>query len=307
MSESRPRHAALPHESALAAAADAGETGLDAPGFHCFDRGAHVTHWQPAGAAHPVLYSSSTARIGEGTAWRGGIPICAPWFGSGPDGERRPSHGPARTAPWQRVGVSAEGTRHELALEQDADGRPASLTLAFETRRRDDTLQARLTITNTGPAPARIEAALHTYLAVSDVTRIRLRGLEPVPCFDKATGRTLPAPAPLEFGGLVDRIYDDAASVVELVDDAWRRCLRVERLGATKAVVWNPGPEHAPADVTAGEWNRFVCVEAAAITDPGTPDVDGSITLAPGAAHRLETVITHVPLGPDALPAEGRP
>lgn len=272
------------------------EPAITADGFGMFDRGAHVTDWRPAGAAHPVLYSSSLARIGEGVAWRGGIPICAPWFGAGPDGARSPSHGPARTARWQRMGVSGEGTRHELALDADATGAPASLTLGYETRRGDDALHARLSITNAGRAAAVVEAALHTYLAVSDVTRIAVRGLEPVPCFDKALHRELPAGSPIEFGGLVDRIYDDAASTVEVIDEAWGRFVRVERVGATKAVVWNPGPDHAPADVGPDEWRRFVCVEAAAISDPAAAGKTGAITLAAAETHRLETTLTVLPI-----------
>ena len=278
------------------------ETAIETAGFHMFDRGAHVTAWQPAGHPHPVLYSSTLASIGEGQAWRGGIPICAPWFAAGPDGARRPSHGPARTAPWQRMGLSETGTRHELALDADATGAPASLRLEFETRREGDTLRARLSVTNAVPRAARVEAALHTYLAVSDVTRVDVRGLEPVPFHDKVTGRPAPAETPLRFGDLVDRIYDDGASVVELVDPAWQRFVRVERHGATKTVVWNPGPQHAPADVGEDEWRRFVCIEAAAITDPSAParphapHGDGSLTLSPGGTHRLETILTVLPL-----------
>lgn len=273
----------------------ADESAITAPGFHQFDRGAHVTAWHPAGQEHPVLWSSSLARIGEGQAWRGGIPICAPWFATGPDGERRPSHGPVRTARWQRIGVSDEGTRHELAVDVDATGEPASLTLEVETRRGDASLHVRLSVTNTGPASALVEAALHTYLAVSDVTGVRVRGLEPVPYFDKATGDARPAETPLEFGELVDRVYDDGGSVIEVVDEEWSRFVRVERRGASKAVVWNPGPDHAPGDVGPGAWRDFVCVEAAAITDPATPGV-GPVTLGAGATHRLETILTVLPL-----------
>lgn len=272
------------------------EAAIVEPGFHQFDRGAHVTRWQPEGAEHPVLWSSSLATIGERAAWRGGVPVCAPWFGAGPSGQLRPSHGPARTAPWRRLATNDPlATRHELSVDTDANGQPASLVLSLETRRDADTLDVTLAVTNTGAAEALIEAALHTYLAVSDVTTIEVRGLEAAAYFDKVAQASAPASDAIAFGDLVDRIYDDGVAPVEIVDTGWGRLLRVDRTGATRTVVWNPGPEHAPGDVGEGEWSGFVCVEAAAITE-GRGELDGAVTLEPGATHRLGTRITPVVL-----------
>lgn len=268
-----------------------------AHGFHMFDRGAHVTHWQPTHAEHPVLYSSSRAESSPTHAWRGGIPICAPWFGAGHDGKRTPSHGPARTAEWTRGPIGVSSTQHSLEVDVDATGAPALLVLEHETHRSERSLHSRLVITNTGRSPAVVEAALHSYFAVSDVTQIEVRGLESAAYLDKVTGAR--DAKPLEFGALVDRVYDDADSVVELVDRGWNRILRIERFGASNTVVWNPGPDAAPADIGVGEWSGFVCVEAALLAGGGRSDgasLEGAVTLAPEATHRLESVVTVVPL-----------
>lgn len=261
------------------------ESHLSAPGFRMFDRGAHVTHWRPASSVHPVLFSSSLARIGEDRAWRGGIPICAPWFASGRDGERSPSHGIARTATWLREAELVSGTRHSLDVGVDADGRPALLVFEYETQRTDRAFHSRLTITNAGRDRAPVEAALHTYLAVSDVTHVDVRGLDASSGYDKVTGKTFPPGSPLRFGELVDRIYDEAHRDVEIIDTAWERTLRIERLGATRTVVWNPGPDASPSDLDTDEWRAFVCVEAAAIGD-------GRLELGPDQSHTLESTIT---------------
>ncbi|MGO2112099.1 MAG: D-hexose-6-phosphate mutarotase, partial [Pseudoclavibacter sp.] len=216
-------------------------------------------------------------------AWRGGVPICAPWFGSGPDGARTPSHGPARTAAWVREAETAFGTRHALELDVDATGAPALLVLASTTKRGEQTLEVSLEITNSGRDAATVEAALHTYLAVSDLDAIALRGLEEARHFDKVAGAEVEAGPGLPFGEAIDRVYHDATSVVDVDDSGWNRRLRVERYGATKAVVWNPGPS-APGDVGEGEWRGFVCVEAAIVGD-------GAVTLAPDQTHRLATTI----------------
>lgn len=270
-----------------------GETGSDrtgtgrepeirAAGFRLFDRGAHLAEWHPPKAARPVLFSGSLATIGEGRAWRGGVPLCVPWFGSGPDGRRSPAHGPARTALWRRLPAGAGETRHRLVLNRDATGGSATIELLAGTRRGDEELDSTLEIRNAGLAPVVVEAALHSYLAVSDVREVRLRGLEHAPFLDKTTGRREPAAPGIPLGGAVDRIYDSSDEPLELHDPGWERVLRIERAGSSRVVVWNPGPDGGPADLAPGEWLDFLCVEAAAVGD-------GSLHLAPGEAHLLRS------------------
>lgn len=248
---------------------------IESPGFRLHERGAQVTHWQPGGQAHPVLYSSSLAVLDADHAWRGGIPICTPWFGSGTDGQRTPSHGLARRALWERVVAAGDITEHRLDLPVDGRGRPAQLQLTATTVRSDDELISRLVVRNTGATPAVVEAALHTYLAVSDVTRIAVQGLERAPFWDKVAGTGHPAEPVIEFGGNIDRIYASADAPIEVVDADWSRTLRIERSSAAQAVVWNPGPDAAPGDVGPGEWRGFVCVEAAVIGE-------SAVTVEPG-------------------------
>ncbi len=230
------------------------------------DRGAHAVAWQVDGK--PVLFSSSLATSNAETAWRGGVPICAPWFAAGPDGNQRPSHGPARTSIWQPLAVSETATRHRLEVGRDAAGCEANLELIASTTATGNTLVNELTITNRGEREAVVEAALHTYLQVSDVTAIALRGLEHCRYFDKAAQRECEAEPEIEFGALVDRIYElpggDVDDIV-VVDAAMARQLKLRFDGARQAVVWNCGPDAAPADLGVGQWRNYVCVEAAAL------------------------------------------
>ena len=83
---------------------------------------------------------------------------------------RRPARGPRAHA----AGTAARGLPHELALELTvAVGRSLRLTLA---------------VRNVDSAPARVEAALHSYFAVSDVRQIVVSGLEGVGYVDKTAG-----------------------------------------------------------------------------------------------------------------------
>lgn len=257
---------------------------IEGPGFRLHDRGAQVTQWFPAGQAHPVLYSSSLAVLDADHAWRGGIPICAPWFGAGVDGQRTPSHGPARRALWRRVAAAGGVAEHRLDLDIDGRGRAAALELTATTVVADDSLLSRLVLRNAGPESALVEAALHTYLAVSDVTTIEVHGLGTAPFFDKVTGvEHAPEPA-IVFGGQIDRVYTSSDQPIEIVDAAWSRTLSIERSGSPRAVVWNPGPDAAPADVGAGEWRGFVCVEAAVVGD-------SAVTLEPGEDYAISSRI----------------
>ena len=253
--------------------------------FRLLDRGAQVTHWRPAGSPHPVLWSSAITESSAERAWRGGVPVCAPWFAAGIDGKRSPSHGPARTAVWEPLvpegDDAGEGlTRHRLEVDADAAGAPARLELELTTRRDADSLETALRIANAGEAEALVEAALHSYFAVSDVESIELRGLERAPFFDKVSGLVrMPGGTP-PFGELVDRVHELRDGVIGIVDAGWSRALRIETGGAAEIVVWNPGPEHEPGDVEPGDWRRFVCVEAAVLGA-------GARRLAPRAEHRL--------------------
>ena len=63
-----------------------------------FLQGAHLTRWCVDDAE--VIFTSRNAEYRPGKAIRGGIPVCLPWFGGGPDGTRTPAHGYARISAW---------------------------------------------------------------------------------------------------------------------------------------------------------------------------------------------------------------
>ena len=83
-----------------------------------------------------------------------------------------------------------------------------------------------------------------------------------------------------------DRVYQQASGAVQhhymVVDPDGQRKIHITTKGSQSVVVWNPGPTgaRAMADVPDGAWSQFFCVEA---SNAG----DDSITVAPGAHHRL--------------------
>lgn len=250
-----------------------------------FDHGAHVTSWVPAGQ-DPVIWLSPNSRFDDASAIRGGVPICFPWFGAGANG--LPQHGVARTSAWRRVSVIRAGddviVTHVLtadAVAPDVRGAFPDDATATMRSRFGTTLQLSLEVT-AGASPVDYAAALHTYLAVSDVEQIEISGLADVPYDDRAFGGTGSDPGPIQPAGEIDRLYD-AAPVVTIADPDRNRTITVTPSGSAQTVVWTPGATKAAAmaDLGAEAYRGFICVEAVATGAH-------SIHLDPGQSHVLE-------------------
>jgi glucose-6-phosphate 1-epimerase len=256
-------------------------------------QGAHVTRWQPRGAARPVLFMSSRAVYAPGKAIRGGVPLIFPWFGAHATDTTKPMHGFARSRPWTLTATDSkpDGT---VVLELGLDDDEATRALwphSFRARYRvsvGDALGMALEVTNTGRAPFTFEAALHTYLAVADVRTAGVSGLENTVFIDKVDGftRKRHGAGPLTLTGETDRVFlgTRAACVVE--DPGLRRRLRVDKTGSASTVVWNPWADKCAgmADMGPDDWRSMLCVETANTSD----DV---VTVAPGGTHAMTATI----------------
>lgn len=256
--------------------------------------GAHVTAWAPLGA-DPVLWTSPHSRYTAETAIRGGVPLCFPWFGAHPTDAGAPSHGFARLLEWELVGAAEEGrdVAVTLRLRDSAATRSTAWPHAFEalyTVRVGRDLTLSLTVANESTGPLTFEAALHTYLAVTDVRRCSVEGLEGVPFLDR-NGGAEPQPAedrPVTFPDEVDRVYLGAPPTA-VQDPSVRRRTRVTSEGAGGTVVWNPGPEKAAAlaDVGPEAWTGFVCVETCNVRT-------AAVHLDAGARHTMSATYSVV-------------
>lgn len=257
--------------------------------YGVFDHGAQVFAWRPAGG-QPVIWMSERARFAPGQAIRGGVPVCFPWFGAGPSGALKPAHGFARLLPWRRMRVEAADARLVVdyalddAMAGDQPDFPHRFLATLRAEFARDYAQIDLVVKNTGGAPFACEAALHSYLAVGDVRRVRVEGLEGASYLDKAAGAANGAQTQtgaIRVDGEVDRIYR-AFGETRVVDPEWSRTIRVAKGGSAQTVVWNPWIDkaRAMADFGDDEWTGMICVEAAALGED-------AIRLSPGGEHRL--------------------
>ena len=240
--------------------------------------GAHLVSWVPAGGRER-LYVSERSPFEAGRPIRGGIPVVFPQFA-----DRGPlsQHGFARTRAWTFMGASDSGAgmRLTFALESSPGTLalwPHAFRLELSATIGGPRLDVELRVANPGDAAFAFTAALHTYLAVSDVAALRLRGLRGTRYVNRGESATGVESRELVTAvEPIDRVYFATPAATQLEDEG--RPLLVEQRGFTDTVVWNPGRERTAqmADMPAEGYRRMLCVEAAAI--------EPAVLVQPGAA-----------------------
>jgi glucose-6-phosphate 1-epimerase len=254
-------------------------------------QGAHISAWAPAGEAE-VIWMSKASMFAPAQPLRGGVPICFPWFGPGRDSSMSPVHGYARLAEWSLA--SAEDVDGAVTLvlrltDADVAGLPGAVKWQhpFELTYRVSfgvELAVAFTVRNTGTEEFVFEEALHTYIGVQDIHRVRIEGLDGSQYFDRAPGAAterVTQVGPVTFTGETDRLYY-SASPASVIDIAGGRRITVASDGSTNTVVWNRWIAKAAAmpDYGDEEWREMVCLEAANA-------LVNAVTLNPGAEHTM--------------------
>jgi glucose-6-phosphate 1-epimerase len=255
--------------------------------------GATVTRYDVGKRA--VLFCGRTSKFAPGKAIRGGVPVIFPWFGPHPTDASRPQHGLVRAAAWtvDATHQYADGAAAVvLALESSQETRavwPYDFALRYTVtlgRRLDMALE----VINRSSTEFRFDEALHTYLAVSDVRRIAIHGLEQTEYYDKVEGmaRKRHGNAPVELEGETDRVFVNTTAPCRLTDPVNGEVI-VRKEGSLSTVVWNPWETKAEAlpDLAGGQWPEMVCIETANA-------LENAVVLAPGASHTMRAVIEPV-------------
>lgn len=263
---------------------------ITAPSFRAVValQGAQVLSYQPAGEPD-WLWLSPLARFAPGEAIRGGIPVCAPWFGVNRRRPSLPKHGFLRNRPWQWVGVD-EGPGDAVQLRLECHSLPtdlaefewpfdAELALHFS-----DHIVMTLRITNRGETPMPLSFAFHSYFRTADLTRVAVAELADKRYLDNTAGLSERVQqGPLHFAGEVDRVYPGVASGLSLGFDG--SGLYVDGQGCDTAILWNPGAQLASSMADVGEhYQDYVCLERGMA-------FDDEVVLSPGTAHRAVMTI----------------
>ncbi len=252
--------------------------------------GAHLMNFIPKGQ-EAVLWMSKKSYFEAGKPVRGGIPICWPWFGGHPCDSNMPSHGFARLFVWEPVASGScdnGATFIELALT------PGLIPDKFETNdflvklrvEVSNKLSAALIIDNTGSESLSYSAALHSYFNISDISNIKISGLDGKAFIDTLNDTRHIQAGEITFDAETDLVYLDTEDTCVIDDPGFKRKIKISKTGSRSTVVWNPWDAKAQRmpDFGDTEYHGMVCVETTnAETD--------ARTLAPGECHTLQVII----------------
>jgi len=250
-------------------------------------QGAHIATFQPRGE-EPVIWLSPQAKFAPGKSIRGGVPICWPWFGPHPADSKLPGHGFARTVPWELLETKAledGATFLRFALIETDTTRaqwphPATVQLEVTVGKA---LRVELVTTNTGAAPFELGEALHTYLHISDLGNMTIRGLENCEYMDKVNNSArFNQQNGIVIESEVDRVYVNTEADCVIEDKGLKRAIRIAKQGSKSTIVWNPWTEKANqmGDFGDNGYRGMVCVESGNA-------LENALTIAPGETHRL--------------------
>ena len=233
--------------------------------------GAQALSWVSGGQER--LYLSPKSTMDGQAAIRGGVPVCFPQFNQrGPMAERLPKHGFARNLHWQADApvLSADSAQLCLHLQDNAKTRaswPQAFALQLHITLRPGALRISLNVHNTNTSqPLAFSGALHTYLAVPDVTRAQLQGLGGQAEWDAVANTHASAADTLQFAAEFDRVYAASTQALCLNDQ-----LHIEQSPSwANTVVWNPAQAlcQSLTDMPEDGWRHMLCVEAAQVFEP---------------------------------------
>lgn len=248
--------------------------------------GGQVTSWRND-QGEELLFTSSKAIFKPPKAVRGGIPICFPQFGNCGSLEQ---HGFARNKIWTidenppPLGPNDSHAKSFIDLllkpsEEDLKCWPHS----FEFRLRvslaaEGSLALISRIRNVNGKPFSFSFAYHTYLSVSDISEVRIEGLETLDYLDNLCQkeRFTEQGDAITFESEVDRVYLSTPNVVAVLDHERKRTYVIRKDGLPDVVVWNPWEKKSKSMVDFGddEYKQMLCVDGAVIEKP--------VTLKPG-------------------------
>lgn len=252
-------------------------------------QGAHLYHYVRR-TETPLLWVSGCSRFENGTAIRGGIPVCWPWFGMH-DNPELPQHGFARTSLWtleSHSDITSEQSETVLLL-RSCDASRQLWPFEFELRLRvrvGIALEVTLETLNTGTQPMPLSDALHTYFPVSSIENVHLEGLQNKPYFDNLDkGIYHQHEALLSFGAETDRVYQEVIWPLRIADTM--RTITIDAQNSSCAVVWNPWIEKCAqmSGMCQESYKTMLCVETANAREDAR-------VIAPGALHVLSTTIS---------------
>lgn len=217
---------------------------------------------------NPLLWVSPNCDFTPGTALRGGIPVCLPWFGPHALDPKKPKHGFARNRDWQLSDAS-------LLANGDAElifsfASPANELFEFNftaqlTITLGATIKLEINMNNTDTNTFDCSWVLHSYHPVSSLQDVRVEGLADKTYLDNLEHHAAKIQqGDVSFPSEVDRVFPGIENTIAI---AGNPSIQITQHNCPSVVVWNPGATNAAktADIGAGNEQSYICVERGAV------------------------------------------
>ena len=242
-----------------------------------FLQGAQLAEYKKKGE-EPLIWLSEHCDYQVGSPLRGGVPVCWPWFGDlarNPATVREqvmgdaPAHGFVRSVDWELEGIKLlDDSTTQLMLTLDvqpseqwpyAAGLQLAVTVGAE-------LTLELRVTNKDAKSFSFTSALHTYLNISDINQVQVKGLEHATYLDTLENwSTRSSTELLSVQGELDSVYTNISQPVRVEDKQWNRSISLEGKNAPDLVVWNPWIEKSKriSQFADTDFQQMLCLESA--------------------------------------------
>jgi len=231
-------------------------------------QGAHIFSFKRSDKE--LLWLSSESAFERGSAIRGGIPLCWPRFGN--LDKSLPQHGFARASLFELIDITEKSdilTVVHMQLRSSQESRKIwnfefVLDIFFYI---SDTLEIEMKTGNKDAKEFLLTQAFHTYFAVSDISDVRIYGLDSKLYLNSLTGEETRQKGDILIDKEVDRIYKESEECITLVDKEYEVSINAEY--SNSVIVWNPWIEKCTqmSAMSRDAYREFVCIESANALD----------------------------------------
>lgn len=229
--------------------------------------GGQVLSFKPNGH-EDIFWLSKTSNYKTGTAIRGGIPLCWPWFGRLE--QQSPSthaakHGFARLLNWQITEVNADEQGVNIVLTLTGNNQHPLWPNSYRLTQRlffGKKFKQTLTMTNLSNQDTGYSAVFHNYFNVSNPSNIDIPALTGASYYDQLSQQNSVQEKLVNCIGEIDRNYNSCADI-SIVDNKLKRIINIKSDNCQHRVLWNPGTSLATTmdDIHDGGENEYVCLE----------------------------------------------
>lgn len=241
--------------------------------------GGKVTSWRNDRGEELLFTSKKVAKSSK--VARGGISVSFPQYGNGGTVEQ---HGFARNKIWtiednppSLKSFDTQGKSFVDLLLKPSEDELKFFPHVFEFRllvslASDGSLSLISRIRNTTGKPLKFSFAYQTYFSVSNISEVRLEGLETLDYRDNLCPKEILTEQgdAITFENEIDRVYHRSPNCIAVLDHERKRTYLIKKEGLPDTVLWNPWIKKckAMADLANEEYKYMLCVDGAAIEKP---------------------------------------